>query len=225
MRRDTRDLIVETAARLFQERGYDGTSVARVLDECSVNSGSLYHFFDSKEDLAVAVIERCIDRLPRRLLDPAGEATGDALGRVAMLFDLIRSDLLAGDGGDGHLVGLLAAELGERRPEIRAASERYHLALARRVRSWLDGAGPQLPSFLDRTGFAEFVATVLQGGLARARAAGGPVAFDGAAAQVEQYLLLLVDAARRERSGETPPTRHVPGERARSESSDQWRSW
>ena len=225
MGRETRRRIVEVSARLFRERGYDGTSVARVLAECGVNSGSLYHFFDSKEELAQAVIERCIDRLPRRLLDPAEESTTDVLGRVMALLGLIREALDSGEGGDGALVGLLAAELGSRRPPIRASAERYQRMLSDRVRAWFDEAGPRLPSVVDRSGLADFVATVIQGGLARATAAGGPDSFDSAIAQVRQYLRLLEDAAARERSGETSVVRDTSHGPRQPESSGEWRSW
>ncbi len=225
MGRETRRRIVEVSARLFRERGYDGTSVARVLAECGVNSGSLYHFFDSKEELAQAVIERCIDRLPRRLLDPAEESTTDVLGRVMALLGLIREALDSGQGVDGALVGLLAAELGSRRPPIRASAVRYQRMLSDRVRAWFDEAGPRLPSVVDRSGLADFVATVIDGGLARARAAGSPDPFDAGAAQLEQYLVLLADIAARERSGEAPRVHETPEGPRSFEPSGEWRSW
>ncbi|MEE8447296.1 MAG: helix-turn-helix domain-containing protein, partial [Gemmatimonadota bacterium] len=46
---ETRDRILEVAARLFHKRGFRATGVATILREAGVNSGSLYHFFPSKE--------------------------------------------------------------------------------------------------------------------------------------------------------------------------------
>ena len=63
MARDTRERILDAASRLFSERGFDGTPVAEVLSAAGVRSGSLYHFFPSKEALAEAVLARCADRL------------------------------------------------------------------------------------------------------------------------------------------------------------------
>ena len=45
----TRDRILETARRLFHEQGYHATGIATILREAGVNSGSLYHFFESKD--------------------------------------------------------------------------------------------------------------------------------------------------------------------------------
>ncbi|MEM7641187.1 MAG: TetR/AcrR family transcriptional regulator [Pseudomonadota bacterium] len=51
----TRDRLTQAAARLFQETGYNGTSVAEVLATAQVPKGSLYHHFpDGKADLARA---------------------------------------------------------------------------------------------------------------------------------------------------------------------------
>ena len=79
MPRDTRDRILDAASRLFSERGFDGTAVADVLAGAGVRSGSLYHFFPSKEALAEAVVARCADRAREALLDPAEAAATDPL--------------------------------------------------------------------------------------------------------------------------------------------------
>jgi len=53
-----RDAIVEAAFRLFLERGYDSTSLARILESVPYSKGAVYHHFTSKEALLDAVIER-----------------------------------------------------------------------------------------------------------------------------------------------------------------------
>jgi TetR/AcrR family transcriptional repressor of nem operon len=225
MAHDTKDRIVAAAARLFLERGFDGTSVASVLAASGVNSGSLYHFFDSKEDVAVAVMEQAVARLVDRLLDPAEASNADPLRRLHGLLRLQLAALEGEGGGEGAVVALLAAEVGERSERIRTAGARYHHVLAERVQRWLDEAGPRLPSFLDRSGMADFVATVMAGGVARSLGAGAPNPMVTAVDQGEQYLVLLEDAARRERLGETPPTVEARGRGAAAERPGDWRSW
>src|SRR3970282_75292 len=46
-----RDELVRTAARLFAERGYDGTSVVDVAEAMGLQKGSLYSLTDSKQAL------------------------------------------------------------------------------------------------------------------------------------------------------------------------------
>ena len=46
-----REELTRIAARLFAEKGYQGTSLADLADELGVQKPSLYHHIDSKEDL------------------------------------------------------------------------------------------------------------------------------------------------------------------------------
>ena len=50
----TRDRLIQTAMKLFWEKGYGSTSVADLLQAAGVNSGSLYHFFPGKQDVLLA---------------------------------------------------------------------------------------------------------------------------------------------------------------------------
>lgn len=50
--------IVEAAARVFQEEGYQTATMAAVAEAAGVSKGLPYHYFESKADLARAVVER-----------------------------------------------------------------------------------------------------------------------------------------------------------------------
>jgi AcrR family transcriptional regulator len=52
-----RRMIMETAMRLFSEKGYHTTSVQEIAKECGISKGSLYKYFASKEDLYIEVFE------------------------------------------------------------------------------------------------------------------------------------------------------------------------
>lgn len=53
-----RERIIETASRLFYFNGYNQTGINQIIDEASVAKASLYHHFRSKEDIAVAYLQR-----------------------------------------------------------------------------------------------------------------------------------------------------------------------
>ncbi len=53
----TREVILETAERLFAERGFAATSVRDIVGEAGTSAPSLYHFFGSKENLLVELID------------------------------------------------------------------------------------------------------------------------------------------------------------------------
>jgi AcrR family transcriptional regulator len=58
---DRRDAFLDAAERLIRTCGYDQMTVQDVLDELGASKGAFYHYFDSKEALLEAVIERMSD--------------------------------------------------------------------------------------------------------------------------------------------------------------------
>jgi AcrR family transcriptional regulator len=59
----TRGHLLEVATRLFAIRGYEGTSIEAVLAESGVSRGSLYHHFEGKDALFLAVMEDLGNRI------------------------------------------------------------------------------------------------------------------------------------------------------------------
>ncbi len=49
--------LLDAAAKLFSSQGYDGTSMRDIAAAAGILSGSIYYYFDSKEDLLLAVHE------------------------------------------------------------------------------------------------------------------------------------------------------------------------
>ena len=55
---NSKDVLIETASRLFRLSGYYGVGLKDILAESGIPKGSLYHYFpEGKEQLAIAAIE------------------------------------------------------------------------------------------------------------------------------------------------------------------------
>ena len=54
----SRERILDAAAEISAERGYEGTSIALVSAKCGLPASSIYWHFKDKDDLIAAVIER-----------------------------------------------------------------------------------------------------------------------------------------------------------------------
>jgi AcrR family transcriptional regulator len=80
-----RDELLELAATMFAERGLRATTVRDIADSAGILSGSLYHHFKSKEQMAEEVLRDFLDWLFARYQEIVdGEA--DPLTRVSGLF-------------------------------------------------------------------------------------------------------------------------------------------
>ncbi|MFC4032438.1 ScbR family autoregulator-binding transcription factor [Streptomyces polygonati] len=87
----TRRFLLETAARLFDERGYAGTSISDISALSGRTSGAIYFHFASKEKLALAVVEEHFATWPA-LVARVRAADGPALEKlVALSFTVARS--------------------------------------------------------------------------------------------------------------------------------------
>src|SRR3984885_14171050 len=90
----TRQRLIESARYLFWERGFAGTSMADLLAHAKVNSGSFYHFFDSKEALLREVLQGYLHALRPMVVDPAFATTGEPVERIFAILAGYRERIL-----------------------------------------------------------------------------------------------------------------------------------
>jgi AcrR family transcriptional regulator len=67
---DSRQEILRTAARLFQQRGYDATSMNDVAAALKLSKGGLYHHFQSKDEILFEIMNHAMEITQDRVLNP-----------------------------------------------------------------------------------------------------------------------------------------------------------
>jgi TetR/AcrR family transcriptional regulator, cholesterol catabolism regulator len=67
---DSRQEILRTAARLFQQRGYDATSMNDVAAALKLSKGGLYHHFQSKDEILFEIMSHAMEITEERVLKP-----------------------------------------------------------------------------------------------------------------------------------------------------------
>jgi AcrR family transcriptional regulator len=82
--------LIDTAERLFLERGYEHTAISDIVKELNIAQGTLYYYFRSKEDILEAVVEKSIAVLEQKVIEIA---TDDALDEPIRLNDAINAIL------------------------------------------------------------------------------------------------------------------------------------
>lgn len=195
----TRERLVETARRLFHENGYSATGVSAILKAANVRSGSFYYFFEAKEALLVAVLERYVELLVPMVMRPAFDQTDDPIERIFAVLFGYRRMLTESKFSLGCPLGNLALEMSTGHPEVRDLILLNFRQWCEAIEYCLEMAADRLPADLDRGRLARFVLTVMEGGIMQARAQQSIEPYDASVAGLRDYVNQLL--ARRASQG------------------------
>jgi AcrR family transcriptional regulator len=81
-----RDAFLDVAQRLVETKGYEAMSIQDVLDALEVSKGAFYHYFDSKQALLEAVVERFADGAMGRMAPILSDPNLSALEKLERVF-------------------------------------------------------------------------------------------------------------------------------------------
>lgn len=191
----TRGRTLLAAMQLFAVKGYQSTSIADILQAAQAHSGSLYHFFPTKQHLLIAVLETYRDGIEPMLLAPAWQSVSDPIERVFALLAVYRRLLSDSECAYGCPIGSLALELHEPDPAVRELLAVNFSGWVRHVKGCLDGARDRLPPDADTERLAIFVLTTMEGGVMQARTHRTLAPFDACVESLRDYFnRLQVDA-------------------------------
>jgi TetR/AcrR family transcriptional repressor of nem operon len=119
---DARERLIECGRELMRERGYTAVGVADLCERAGVNKGSFYHFFPSKQDLALEVIDSFWAD-SAALLDRMVAGDGPPLHRLRGFFDAAhahhRKHQKERGQVEGCALGNLAQEMSLQDPVLR----------------------------------------------------------------------------------------------------------
>ena len=82
---DKKDRIIQSAAHLFAQRGFAGTSIADIALQAGIGKGTVYEYFASKEDLFFAVFEWYVDKTSTAVTVNISALGGSATQRLAAM--------------------------------------------------------------------------------------------------------------------------------------------
>jgi TetR/AcrR family transcriptional regulator, transcriptional repressor for nem operon len=117
---DTRERILDSAQRLTQTRSFHGFSFQDIADEIGVRKASLYHHFDSKDDVAVAMLQRAADWTSAQFKKAEGREPAE---RLEAYFDLFRQ--IHGKGERMCPGGSFAAVFGAISSSVQSSLHRF----------------------------------------------------------------------------------------------------
>jgi TetR/AcrR family transcriptional regulator, transcriptional repressor for nem operon len=117
---DTRQRILDSAQRLTQTRSFEGFSFQDIADEIGIRKASLYHHFESKDDVAVAMLQRAADWVTAQFKKVEGREPRE---RLEAYFDLFRQ--IHGKGERMCPGGSFAAVFGAVSSPVQASLHRF----------------------------------------------------------------------------------------------------
>src|SRR4030095_3315666 len=189
---DTKQRIIGSAIQLFAEKGYQATTIAEIAKASEANAGSVYFFFQTKQDILLAVLDSYCEGIEHMLLEPAWKNVSDPIQRIFALLERYRSFLMETECRYGCPIGILALELHQTDPAVpqrlAADFERWTTA----VETCLRDAGRRLPSDVSLRDLATFILTTMEGGVMQARTYRHPETFDASVRMLKHYFTHLL---------------------------------
>ena len=134
-----RQLILNRAAQLFAEDGFDGTSVRRVAAACEISKANIYHYYDGKDDILFAILDQRLGGLRDRIcgMDLSGRSPEECL-RLTLI-----EILLAYQGAD-HAHQLQATSLRQLSTDRQATLVAYQRDLVAHLSALITAVAPDL---------------------------------------------------------------------------------
>jgi AcrR family transcriptional regulator len=175
-RAETRRRVLDAAADVFAERGYDAATLDDVAEAAGFSKGAVYSNFAGKRELFLALMQ---DRVEGRIeqVRHAGERLGEPEGKVASAAGELEG--LIGTDADWHLLFVEFWTRAVRDPELRAELVQRRRPMRDLIARFLEeqaaALGRELPAPADQLAV---IVLALSNGLAIERLA-DPEAVDG----------------------------------------------
>jgi AcrR family transcriptional regulator len=154
---ERRETVLSTAVHAFAARGYYGTPTVDIAKEAGISQSYLYRLFPAKEDLFIAVIERCFRMIRESFADGAAKAPSaepaDVLAAMGDAYAWLISD-------PDLLLLQMQAQCAGRQPAIGQAVRSGYARLVEYVRAASGGTDAQIQDFFARGMLCHLVAAI-----------------------------------------------------------------
>ena len=195
--KDRRSEILDAAAHLITERGFQQTSIDDVIRSAKLSGKShFYHYFKSKEELGYEVLNRQFERFAERGLAILREPMIDPLERLYLFIDTVVAAQLQRGFKGGSPFGNLAAEMADAHEGFRGRIEIVFERWSSQIQSLLWEARPQLAEGVDAARLARFIIAALEGALLMSRVQRDAESLRGIAQDLKRFVGMHVREGR-----------------------------
>lgn len=141
---NTRERLLKSARDLFYARSYGHVGVKEICDNAGVQKGSFYHFFPSKQELTLALLDEYFIELKKDIFSRSFRPDLRPMQRLAALLDNIYEFQKMTREQSGKTLGCpygnIASELSTQDETIRQRVAGFFLKVENEIRTTLDEA-------------------------------------------------------------------------------------
>ena len=200
---DRRTLILDAAAEIIAERGFNQTSVDDVIRRAGLCGKShFYHYFRSKEELGYAVLDRRFESFAESGLSVLRDPMIDPLERLFRFIDsLVELQAKKGCKG-GSVFGGLAAELADTHEGFRERIDAVFQRWSEHIQALLWELRPRLRPDAEPERLARFIIASLEGALLMSRVSREICVMEGIVVDLKRFVSMhLTEKVGGERTG------------------------
>lgn len=178
-KKDSKAGIIAAGMEMISLQGYNATGIDAVLKRAGVPKGSFYHYFGSKENFGLAVIDHFAGRYDQILDTFFNDESTTPLNRMRKYLETGLARLTQNQCSKGCLIGNLGQELADQNDRFRARIEEIFNSWKGRFAACLQEAqqGGELSKELDTAVIAGFILSGLEGSILRAKVMKSPEPF------------------------------------------------
>lgn len=185
----TREMILERAARVFNRKGYFGTSVSDIMEATGLEKGGIYNYFESKDDLALQSFDYAVDLL-RQEFAAAIKGKFNAVERLQAIVGVFRDMSARAPVEGGCPVLNTAIEADDAHPPLRLraqqAMQEWHDSICRIVERGIERE--EVRPETNAEAIATLLIATLEGAIAMTRLYGDPIYMTRAIDHLTVYL-------------------------------------
>ncbi len=169
--RNTYTELILAGTDIIAQQGFNATGIDAVLKAAHVPKGSFYHYFKSKEEFGMAVIDAYAERLKQRLQTFLDDPEVGPIARIRNFLENAMARLQQTSCTKGCLLGNLGQELADVNERFRSSLEAVFGLWKERFADCLKEAQTkgQLSSDMDPVQVAGFILASWEGAILRAK--------------------------------------------------------
>lgn len=169
--KDVKNEIIEKASCIIYEKGFNHTGLKEILAAANVPKGSFYHYFESKEDLGVQIVEFHKPILMNVIENCMHMDQCKYMDRLKAFFTVFNEKMEKNEMRGGCPLGNLGQELGDLNDTIRIKVEEVFLEITEKFEWFLRKAqeNKEISLQFDTKKIAQFLFNSWQGALMRTK--------------------------------------------------------